>query len=92
MITAGTVSVGTSATLIYETPSGVDTRLLLTSGNANEEFFIGGDDSVSESSGYLVNPASGIFTGFEIKKFRGSVYGVFASGSANVTYLAEDTQ
>ena len=77
------VSVTTSATKIFS----VDNRRVgfVISNNSNSDIYIGPDDTVTTSNGTVV-PARGNFGEDGKFAWKGDVYGIAGSGTADIRY------
>lgn len=87
-INAGKVSVGTGATLIYQTPAGVETSLTVSS---NNDTVVLGPSTVTAANGFSWTSTTGELI-LKLDRFTGALYGIMPSGTATVTYLAGDVQ
>ncbi len=94
-IHAGQVSVGTTPTLVYETPAGVETDLTVRSGTVFTA--IGGSGLTGFSDGYSLE---GVSTGgsgevalqVTLTRFTGALYAIYAGSGYGDTvyYIAAD--
>ena len=87
-ISAGSVSLSESSpTVVYETPAGVETTLVVQVAETydNDAYF--GQSDVSSTTGIVLNNQSPPLT---LTGFTGTLYGLASSGSTSAVYLAAD--
>lgn len=83
--TYGAVTVGTSATLILPA-NGYRKGCEIRNNFSNVTFYIGMDENVTASNGLPIVPGESFNTSGERTGWRGNIYGVVASGSADCRY------
>lgn len=87
-VTSGSVTLSTSTpTLVYETPDGVVTNLVVQVDESSDNNAWFGGSSVTSTTGITLdeNTAPLVLNGFQ-----GSLYGLAQSGTITAVYLAAD--
>jgi len=80
----GTITVTTSATSILSVNTSQKSRVLKNTGT--ETVFIGSDNSVTDATGFPIEPSEEL----EIGDFNGTIYGIVTTTSATIDYVEDE--